>query len=182
MPGVASTVVIIIFKSFGFPASASFRSILAKASLGRRTAAVTRPTVGALEGRAVGRVGKAVGVCTGAALAADGVSLGRKRPEPDGGPDDRLPLAHAPWLFFLAPQYDCERRDGLIAPKLVPIAVDDTAMNDASAQALASAICGVVGTAATYGQRCAVLATLETESLAADQRCALVLFGLCRGL
>ena len=104
-----------------------------------------------------------------AALAADGVSLGRKRPEPPGGPEDRLPLAHAPWLYFLAPQYDCERRDGLIAPKVVPIAVDDAAMNDASAQALASAICGVVGTAATYGQRCAVLATLETESLAADR-------------
>ena len=54
----------------------------------------------------------------GAALRAGGVESPLAASAPVDHP---IALWHSPWLWFLAAQYDCERRENLVIPQLVAV-------------------------------------------------------------
>jgi hypothetical protein len=77
-----------------------------------------------------------------------------------GDPEAEFPALHAPWLWFIAAQYDCERRDNLVIPQLTGVGVDDTALTGTATAALTQALCAAVR-AATPRRRVAILASVD---------------------
>jgi hypothetical protein len=65
--------------------------------------------------------------------------------------------AHAPWVWSLAPTYDCERRDGLVATRLVPIGVPAD-LEPHAVEGLATLLASTIGEAAST-RRFAVIGT-----------------------
>ena len=81
-----------------------------------------------------------------------------ERSEPEVG----VPARHAPWLWFIAAQYDCERRENLVIPQLAAVEVDPELTADAAATAkLTQAISTAVRSVAP-ARRVAIIASVET--------------------
>lgn len=76
-------------------------------------------------------------------------------------PEAGVPTRHAPWLWFIAAQYDCERRENLVIPQLAAVAVDPALTADAAGTAqLTQAICTAVRSVAP-ARRVAIIASVE---------------------
>ncbi len=72
-----------------------------------------------------------------------------------------IPARHAPWLWFTAAQYDCERRENIVVPQLAAVGVDEAlTAEEPTAAKLTQAIVTAVRSVAPR-RRVAIIAAVE---------------------